>query len=221
MVGSWRPKALVMGLGLGLGACAGRARPLGDPDRFAARECLAAFTLTYEDSPLAELRELGGARAQVQDRFPAAVIDPQRQRPVAATAELRFEGQPIAWWSPMLDAVLLDGAVFAPLRHADATGARPEPRQVVGRVTSRGRQVLGERGVIALLLRVEAIGTYWQLGADLCMTAEHEQGGHYRAELVGVHQVLDDRRVRELDLAFAVELDPEGEIVVVERGAPS
>lgn len=209
------------GLGMaliGMAGCASRVRPLGDPERWRGHECLATFTLEYEGSPLAELRELGGWRDDVQDRFPAAVIDPERQRPVTATAGLQLDGQPIAWWSPALDAVVLDGAAFAPLRRADATRLGEGERQVVGRVTTRAREALGDRVVVELLLRVEAIRTYWHLGADLCLSAEREEARRYRAELWGVHQAMKARR-REARVAFAVEIDPEGEIAVLGLGA--
>lgn len=220
-------------------ACAGRPRPLDDPDRWRAGQCRARFTLERDRSPLVELRELGGWRDVVQERFPAAVIDRDAQRPVTAAAAVRLEGQPIAWFSPTLDAVVLDGAAFAPLRRADATGAGTTPagsataaaveaRQVVGRVVPRARQALGDRAVLELLLRVEAIETYWHLGADLCLTEEHAANGTYRAELEGVHHFLAARRGSregerkvEARLAFAVEIDAEGLVSVVGRAAPA
>src|SRR5262245_39469931 len=74
-------------------ACAGRPRPLDDPDRWRSSECRARFTLEHEESPLAELYELGGWREGFQDRFPAAAIDPSTQRPVTATASFRLADQ--------------------------------------------------------------------------------------------------------------------------------
>lgn len=202
--------------------CAGRPRPLDDPDRWPAGECLARFTLAHDASPAAELRELGGWRGDVQDRFPAAVIDPRAQRPVTATAGLRLDGQPIAWLSRTLDAVVLDGAAFAPLRRASALEAEPGVRRAVGRVVPRARQAMGDRAVLELLLRIQAIRTYQQLGADLCLTAEHLTQGAYRAELVGVHQRMTTRATgralaQEARFAFAVEIDPEGLVSVVGR----
>lgn len=217
-------------LSLLLGAgCAGRPRPLDDPDRWPTGQCRARFTLEHEDAPLAELRQLGGWRDDVQDRFPAAVIDPDAQHPVTATASLRLDGQPIAWWSPALDAVVLDGAAFAPLRRVDAMAVASEARQPVGRVVPRARQALGDRAVLELLLRIEAIRSYWHLGADLCLTEEHAVDGTYRAELEGVHQLLVTRRGRgpgkqrlaEARFAFAVEIDPDGVVWVVGRAAPA
>lgn len=203
-------------------ACAGRPRPLDDPDRWRSGECLARYTLEHEGSPLAELRELGGWRDDVQDRFPAAVIDPAQQRPVTTTAGILLDGRPIAWFSPLLDAVVLDGAAFAPLRRADATRIDAGPPQVVGRAVARARTALGDRTLLELLLRIEAIMTYWHVGADVCLTAEQAAGGAYRAELRGVHHTLEPRRVlgpraSETRLAFAVEIDPEGEITVLPR----
>lgn len=200
-------------------ACAARPRPLDDPDRWREGECLARFTIEHEGSPLAELRELGGWRDGAQDRFPAAVIDPTSLRPVTAAARFTLDGQPIAWWSPTLDAVVLDGAAFAPLRGADATKQAPEP-QVVGRVFPRAREALGDRAVIELLLRIEAIQTYWHVGADLCLVAEATHDETYRAELHGVHHSMAPRgvlgpRTLEARFAFAVEIDPEGEVSVM------
>lgn len=218
MTGTWR-WGLALGLTLG-GGCRTHPRPLGDPERWPAQQCLATLTVEHEDAPLSELRERGGWRDDFQDRFPAAVIDPAKQRPVTAAAGLRLDGQPIAWLSPALDAVVLDGAAFAPLRSADATRVGVGERVVVGRVTARARRALGERAVIELLLRVGAIQSYWHLGADLCLTAEHAEHGAYRAELRGVHQYVTNRE-RETSFAFAVELDAEGEITVVGREVPS
>lgn len=220
-------------------ACAGRPRPLDDPDRWREGECRARFTIEHEGSPLAELRALGGWRDGFQDRFPAAVIDPTAQRPVTAAARLTLAGQPIAWFSPMLDAVVLDGAAFAPLRRADATPGPPSTgapaadgtaeeteRQVVGRVFPRAREALGDRAVVELLLRIEAIQSYWHVGADLCLTAEQALAGAYRAELHGVHHSLAPPgvlgpRTSETRFAFAVEIDAEGEITVVRLLAPA
>ena len=220
-------------------ACASRPQPLDDPDRWRSNECRARFTIEPEDSPLTELRELGGWRDDVQERFPAGTIDPRTPRPVTATAGFRLEGQPIAWFSPSLDAVVLDGAAFAPLRRADATMLPPTAapattsapprsgleaaslRQALGRVTPRARKVLGDRGVLELLLRIEAIQTHWQLGADVCLTAEQSLDDAYRAELHGVHQWLTPTgtagrtRTRETGFAFAFEIDPSGEASVV------
>lgn len=210
---------LLMGPAL-VGGCRAHPRPLGDAERWQARGCVAEHTVEHEASPLAELRELGGWRDDFQDRFPAAVIDPEHQRPVTAAATLRLDGQPIAWFTPTLDAVVLDGAAFAPLRRADATRLLVGERQVVGRVTARARQALGDRAVIELLLRVGAIGSYWHLGADLCLTAEQAHHGAYHATFEGVHQYATDRD-REAAFAFAVEIDAEGEIAVTGREAPS
>jgi hypothetical protein len=215
-------------------ACAGRPRPLDDPDRWRSGECRARYTIEHEESPLAELRELGGWRDDAQDRFPAGTMDPKTQHPVTATAGLQLEGRPIAWFSPALDAVVLDGAAFAPLRRADATmlppatasAPRSEPeaislRQVVGRVTPQARKALGDRGVLEVLLRIEAIRTYWHIGADVCLTSERSLDDAYRAELHGVHQWLvtsnASGRAHKLEagFAFAVEIDPEGEVSVM------
>lgn len=206
-------------------ACAGRPRPLDDPDRWREGECRARFTIVHEGSPPAELLELGGWRDGLQDRFPAAVIDPATQRPVTAIARLRLAGQPIAWFSPTLDAVVLDGAAFAPLRRADATKSE-DARQVVGRVAPRARQALGDRAVLELLLRIEVVQTYWHVGADLCLTSDLEADGAYRAELLGVHHYVAKPgtlrpRTVETRFAFAVEIDADGEIAVVRRPAPA
>lgn len=204
-------------------ACSGRPRPLDDPDRWRENECRSRFTIEHEGSPLAELRELGGWRDGAQDRFPAAVIDPKAQRPVTAAARFTLAGQPIAWFSSLLDVVVLDGAAFAPLRRADATPGPPEP-QVVGRVFPRAREALGDRAVLELLLRIEVIQSYWHVGADLCLTDEQMLAGAYRAELHGVHHSLAPPgvlgpRTSETRLAFAVEIDAEGEIAVVRLSA--
>ena len=200
--------------------CTERPRPLDDPDRWASAACRTRFTIEHQDSPLTELRELGGGRDDFQDRFPAAEIDPVAQRSVSATAKLRLEGQPIAWFSHTLDAVVLDGAAFAPLRRADATKSEIGVRQVVGRVVPRARQALGDRAVLELLLRIDAIHTYWHLGADLCLTEEHSAKGVYSAELKGVHHAIITRRsgrshTEEAHLTFSVEIDAESEVSVV------
>lgn len=202
-------------------ACAGRPRPLDHPDRWRADRCLARYTIEHEDSPLAELLELGGWREGPQDRFPAAVIDPAAQRPVTATAGILLDGRPIAWFSPALDAVVLDGAAFAPLRRVDATTIGGDGPRVVGRVVPRARQSLGERRVVELLLRTGAIQTYVHVGADLCLVAEQHDDAH-RATFRGVHHVVQPLRVAgsrtlETPFTFAVEIDREGQISV---GAP-
>jgi hypothetical protein len=207
-------------LALSLAACAGRSRPLDHPNRWREGECRARFTLAHEDSPLTELLELGGGRDSPQDRFPAAVIDPAAQRPVTATAEIHLDGRPIAWFSPMLDAVVVDGAAFAPLRRIDATTTGADAPRVVGRVVPRARQTLGERTLVELLLRIGAIQSYWHVGADLCLVSEEAHDGTHRMELRGVHHSVQPRRrfgsrTIETPFAFAVEIDREGQISVV------
>lgn len=212
-------------LGLLAAGCARAPKPLDDPDRWSSGECRARLTIEHERSPLAELRELGGWSEGFQERFPAAVIDPAAQRPVTATAALRLDGQPIAWLGRSLDAVVLDGAAFAPLRRVDATRAVVGERAVVGRVAPRARRALGDRAVLELLLRIDAIHAYWHLGADLCIVTEQVIDGAYRAELHGVHQYVSTAarrpRTAEARFGFAVEIDREGEVAVTGLEMPS
>ena len=78
----------------------------------------------------------------------------------------------------------------------------------------RARQALGDRGVVELLLRVEAIQTYWHLGADLCLHGERSEGSTYHASWRGVHHYATGS-VQEERLAFAVEVDPQGQVAVI------
>jgi hypothetical protein len=219
--GGWPTRAALAAMGLaamglvmiGLSACSVQTRPLGDPGRWSQEDCLGTFTVDHRDSPLAELRQLGGVRDDFQQRFPAALIDPAVQRPVSAVQSLRIDGRPIAWFSASLDTVMLDGAAFAPLRQADATRAKPGERLRVGRVTGQAREALGPRGVIELLVRVGAIQTYWHLGADLCLSEEHIEGKVYRARLRGVHHYAD-RREQQARYTFEVEINAHDEVVV-------
>ncbi|MCA9653456.1 MAG: hypothetical protein H6712_11200 [Myxococcales bacterium] len=198
----------------------GCARGLGDPHRFGEGECRATYTLDHEDSPSTELRELGGGGSDLQPRFPAAEIDPAEQRPVSATAGLGIEGRPIAWYSKALDVVVLDGAAFAPLRAVDATVVAPGAVESIGRVTAHAREALGDRGVLELLLRAGVVRSYWQLGADLCVSDEQIGEGEYRARLHGVHHLRRERGRRgEQPLAFELWIDAEGEITLAGREA--
>jgi hypothetical protein len=91
---------------------------------------------------------------------------------------------------------------------------------VVGRVVPRARQTLGERTLVELLLRIGAIQSYWQVGADLCLVSEEAHDGTHRMELRGVHHSVQPRRrlgsrTIETSFAFAVEIDREGQISVV------
>lgn len=205
--------------GLGLVASCKSSRPLGDPDRWSKGDCLATYTIDHDDAPMTELRELGGQRDDFQERFPAAVIDTSAQRPVKAAAELKLGGRPVAWYSSALDAVVLDGAAFAPLRQADPTRLSAGERAPVGRVTAKAREALGARGVIELLVRVGAIQTYWHQGADLCLSAEQGADGAYRSEWRAVHHYATNTQ-NEARYAFAVEIDAEGEVVVIGAGEP-
>ncbi len=194
-----------------LAGCTGRVRPLGDPDRWDA--CRARVVIEHDDAPLTQMRELGGQREDVQERFPAGVIDPSRQRPVDAAASLTLEGQPIAWFTATRDAVVLDGSAFAPLRTVDVTRAADGERSTVGRVTSRARESLGNRGVLELLMRVGAIRTYWYVGADLCLVEDGEADGTYRSRWSAVHHTAT-RGEREIAYGFTAQIDAAGEITV-------
>ncbi|MEX1363531.1 MAG: hypothetical protein AB1Z98_10415 [Nannocystaceae bacterium] len=196
--------------------CGARARPLGDSDRWDRGQCRATYTLESADSPRTELGELGGGPLEAQARFPAAEIDPARMRAVSATADLRLNDRPVAWFGPHMDVVVLDAAAFAPLRRTHPTRVAPGQSAVVGRVTERGRQGLGDRGVLELLLRAEIIETYWQLGADLCLADEQATDGEYRARVLGVHQYTTRTRV-ERAFAFDVRIDPTGTITTTAR----
>ncbi|MEM9456701.1 MAG: hypothetical protein AAGF11_21165 [Myxococcota bacterium] len=184
---------------------------------------MATLTIDHIDSPLHELRELGGWRDDFQARFPAAVIDPSVQRPVGATASLTLGEHPIAWYAVALDAVVLDGTAFAPLRRVDPTRMAAAERAVVGRVTAKARQALGTRGVIEFLMRIGAIQTYWHKGANLCLKAEmgSESGGEkvYRSDWQAVHHYETNTRT-EAQYAFVVEFDAGGEVVVIGAGEP-
>lgn len=204
---------LVASLALGCGV---RVRALGDPDRWDRGQCRATYILESADSPRAEFGELGGAPLDGQARFPAAEIDRARMRVVSATAGLRLDDRPVAWFGPQLDVVVLDAAAFAPLRRTRPTRAAPGESAIVGRVTERGRQGLGERGVLELLLRAEIIETYWELGADLCLADEQVTDGEYRARVLGVHQYTNRTRVEQA-FAFDVRIDPEGTITTTTR----
>ncbi len=195
---------------LGVGGCAGRGRSRGDLARWEDDECLTTYTLRGDEAPLAV-----GSQARV----PAATIDPAAQKPVESAAHLRLDGRPIAWLSLERDAVVVDGQAFAPLRVVDVTRAAAGERHELGRVTPRGREALGPRGVVELLLRTGAIVSYRNLGADLCLHAEATRGGSYRAELRAVHQRAAGARHR-VAYAFAVELAPAGGLAVLGRGSP-
>jgi len=208
--------AIVLG---SMSSCRGRVQPLGDPERWNEGECIATYTIDHEHSPLAELRELGGTRDDFQERFPAATIDPTKQRPVTATAGFRLEDRPIAWFSADLDLVVLEGAAFAPLRKADPIRNAGGELRRVGRVTSQTREALGDRRVIELLLRLGVIQTYWHLGADLCLSAEPEaKEGKYRAIFSAVHHYATSKDVAS-GYGFSVTIDETGQIVVVDRDA--
>ncbi len=210
----------VVGAMLVLGACSARGRPLGDSTRWAEGHCVETYTIDHEDSPLSELRERGWYAGDIQRRVPAAVIDAATQRPHATTGGLALDGQPIAWFSPGLDHLVMDGAAFAPLRAADPTRLDPDERAVVGRVKARAREGLGDRRVVELLMRAGVIQTYWQLGADVCLRTEAQSDGRYQVRLDAVHHYETNRR-RQAGYGFVVEIDPEGEIVVVGRGSNS
>lgn len=209
----------VMVVGAALAASCRSSRPLGDPDRWSEGDCLVTLTIDHDDAPISELRELGGQRDDFQERFPAAVIDPRAQRPVGAVARLKLAGQPIAWYSAALDAVVLDGGAFAPLRQVDPTRAGAGERVSVGRVTVAAREALGARGVIELLVRVGAIQTYWHQGADLCLAAEQEGEGVHRSDWRAVHHYATNTQ-NEARYAFAVEIDAQGQVVVIGAGEP-
>lgn len=198
-------------------------QPLGELARWSEGQCLVTLTIDHADSPLHELRELGGWRDDFQARFPAAVIDPSVQRPVGATANLVLGEHPIAWYAVALDAVVLDGTAFAPLRRADPTRMAAGEQAVVGRVTAKAREALGARGVVELLMRIGAIQTYWHKGANLCLKAERgsEPGGEtvYRSDWQAVHHYETNAR-NEAKYAFAVELHAEGAVVVTGAGDP-
>lgn len=207
----WAGPALATLCGAMLLGCAGRPKPLGHESRFAEGQCQARYVIEHRRSPLTEARDQGAGISDFQGRFPAAEIDRSSQRPVTATAMFLLDDQPIVWFSPANDAVVVDGDAFAPLRRADATRIDGPVR--VGRVTTHTREALGDRRVVELLMRAGAIGTYRQLGSDVCLEAESQREGASQSRFVAVHHWAD-RRMQEQRYSFSVRIDEGGVITV-------
>ena len=88
----------------------------------------------------------------------------------------------------------------------------------MGRVTAHAREALGDRGVVELLIRAGAIGTYQQLGADVCLVAESHDDSASSLRFVAVHHWMG-RRTQEQRYAFSVRIDEAG-VIAVEVDSP-
>lgn len=202
-------------------ACAGSGGSRGSREpAFEEGECLASFEVEHEHSPLVEQGELGMPAAGFQVRFPAAEIDGQAQRPVTAVSRATLEGQPVVWFSPQIDAVVLDARAFAPLHGVDPTRSPVGQAFRVGRVTAAAREAFGERGLTELLVRSGVIQTYWYSGAALCLAAEDSSTPDYRAKWHGVHRGAP-RKADAEPFAFGVTIDDAGIIHVTRGGVPN
>ncbi len=132
-----------------------------------------ALTLHLDggQTPLAQLRALGGRPFDHPEQLPARAIDPAAWVPFEPTAEITLEGRPLVWLAKDGSEAAVDARAFGDLTCADAAGL-PDEGVAVGRCTTEG---LAPREVARLLILAYVVRANTHTTAEVTLVAE--EGG--------------------------------------------
>lgn len=95
---------------------------------------------------------------------------------------------------------------FFNLKPVDAIGVKKGESAVVGKVDTSLLAKMTPREIVLFLLDTEAIGTYWHIGAELCMVKEKDYSSHYVASFVAEHTFFTNEKNVE-QYSFDVQID--------------
>lgn len=175
--------------------------------------CLEAVAIDHGASVLAEQRRVGPRADDFQTTFAAAYLDPDAQVPVEAVRAYQIGATPLLWWNPARTAAVVNAAVLSDLAVVDATGLGAGVAAPVGALTELGLGRIGGRALVKFLLHARVIATYVHIGAELCLTDEHDGPDGYRVRVTGHHTYFTNSK-HVAPLAFTVTIDPAGQIAV-------
>lgn len=190
------------------------AEPEPSPPASPAVSCLARYELGSK-SVLDEQRSRGGANRwnDFATRYLAQTIDPAKHHPIEIVSAYRIADAPIFWFTADFAEAVVDVTVLGELTVVNATGLREGVRAEIGTVTERGRTGLRGRELLELLLKSDTIQTYVHIGSTLCLIAEVDEAGSYRAEITGEHEYYTNEENHD-PLAFVLEIASDGRIAI-------
>ncbi|MBI5489372.1 MAG: hypothetical protein HY905_18715 [Deltaproteobacteria bacterium] len=176
--------------------------------------CLLQLSLDQGSSYLQEVRgRLSGDLPDWVGAFPALAVDPAQRQALETANTIRIGDEPLLWWASASGQVFVDARWFSDLVAVDVPRLSAGERQVLGTFKGRGQNVLPPRTLVEFLLRAGVLQTFWHIGAELCLTAETDADGTYRAIFDGAHSYFTSGEHRE-EYRFAVTVGPDGELAV-------
>ncbi|MBK9033708.1 MAG: hypothetical protein IPL61_20990 [Myxococcales bacterium] len=179
----------------------------------AAPACLEQLAVEHSASVLSEQRRVGPRADDFQTAFAAAYLDPDVQVPVEAVRAYQIGATPLLWWNVGRTAAVVNAAVLSDLAVVDATRLDAGVDAPVGGLTELGLGKIGGRALVKFLLHARVIATYVHIGAELCLTDEHDGPDGYRVRVTGHHTYFTSSK-HVVPLAFSVTVDPAGQIAV-------
>ena len=101
---------------------------------------------------------------------------------------------------------VVSGKLFSPLTRADATRIDPGQRKEIGRLLDISSRDLALQDVALFLLESQIVTTYWHVESVICLVAEEDSAGIYKAFFKGIHKYFTNS-YNEEKLSFVVAID--------------
>ena len=184
-------------------------------DEVPATECVLELELDSHHSLLEEHRS-HAAQPDFHERIEAGAIGAGFHA-VKVTESISAGGKPVLWFSEDHTKVVVDETLASALTHVDATRLSAGERVRVGALTAAGREGLGGRGWVELMLRAHVVGTWIHIGSQVCLSAEREtEADGYRVSVDGEHTYFTNEKNVD-PVHFDVTIAPDGTVEVIGR----
>lgn len=171
--------------------------------------CDLELTVGLENSVLAEHHERSG-RADFHTRYLAYPVDAETFEPVLATADISIDGQPLLWFTPDQNQVVVDHVFVGDLEAVDAFALPVGSSAPIGAIEPAGLDLAPERWV-ELLLRARVAAAWAEGPAELCVDWRGE-GQVFDAYVHGERERAPGETQR---VHFLVRIDADRTISVV------